>query len=238
MPATQTPSKGTAMRSSTAVFATIAVVTCAGTAVAQQAPTTVVTTPQQTTVVTTTPSGGTTVTTPGTPVALPPGATDAQPPGPPTPDPSTAAPMTSGSLRTPDLPPPEGPTTQSPINRPLLLTGTLFLGGTYLASGVDALTSGRQADRNNLGIPVAGPWMDYANRGCSTPGQCNSNETGYKALLILDGIGQGLGALAMVTSLFLPEKTTRSWYLIGNDSVHAAPAAVGTGYGLGAVGSF
>ena len=145
--------------------------------------------------------------------------------------------LTVGS-RSPDLPAPEGTTTQFPINRPLLLTGTVVFGGTYLASGIDSLASGRQADRNNLGIPIAGPWMDYANRGCSTPGQCNANETGYKALLVLGGIGQGLGALAMVTSLFLPEKTTRSWYLIGNDSVHAAPAAVGTGYGLGAVGSF
>jgi hypothetical protein len=41
-----------------------------------------------------------------------------------------------------------------------------------------------------------------------------------------------------VTSLFLPEKTTRNWYFIGDNSFHAAPSMVGTGYGVGAIGVF
>jgi hypothetical protein len=133
-----------------------------------------------------------------------------------------------------DLPAPE--TSTSPINRPLLLTSFLFLGGTYGASAIDAATSGRDAD-NNLYYPVAGPWMDYANR-CDAGHPCNGNETGYKALLILDGVGQGLGALGMVASLFIPERSTRHWFLIGGTEFHAAPSPVGSGYGLGAGGAF
>jgi hypothetical protein len=140
---------------------------------------------------------------------------------------------TPGSL---DLPAPE--TTTSPVNRPLLTTGILLLGGTYGASAIDGALSGRNADKNNLYYPVVGPWMDYANRGgCPTTGSCGS-ETGYKALLILDGIGQGLGVVAIVTSLFIPEKSSRNWFLIGNRGLHAAPVMVGTGYGLGAGGNF
>jgi hypothetical protein len=135
-------------------------------------------------------------------------------------------------------PAPDAPATVSPINRPLLATSLVLLGGTYLASAVDGATSGRDADRSNLLYPVVGPWMDYANRDCGTPGKCNANEGGYKALLVLGGIGQGLGALGALTSLFLPEKTTRRWYFIGNDTLQAAPSPVGTGYGLVGVGRF
>jgi hypothetical protein len=42
----------------------------------------------------------------------------------------------------------------------------------------------------------------------------------------------------MVTSLFLPDRKTANWYLIGNDTTHAGPTRVGTGYGLGAAGHF
>jgi hypothetical protein len=125
----------------------------------------------------------------------------------------------------------------SAINRPLLFTSFLLFGGTYGASAIDAAASGRDADKNNLYYPVVGPWMDYADR-CGAAHPCNSNETGYKALLILDGVGQGLGVIGMVTSLFVPERSTRHWLVIGGTDFHAAPSPVGTGYGLGAGGAF
>jgi hypothetical protein len=131
--------------------------------------------------------------------------------------------------------------TTSPINRPLLVTGVVLLGGTYVASAVDSLASGRPEDRANLALPIVGPWMDFANRNCAaTP--CASGgsgvETFNRALLIADGIGQGLGALSIVTSFFLPEKSTHHWLLIGDEHVTAGPTMVGSGYGLGAVGRF
>ena len=124
--------------------------------------------------------------------------------------PATDTTVTTGSAPTGSLDVPAPDTTVSPINRPLLITGVLLLGGTYGASVIDAAASGRDADKNNLNYPVVGPWMDYANRGgCPASGSCAS-EIGNKTLLILDGVGQGLGAIGMVASLFLPEKSTRN----------------------------
>jgi hypothetical protein len=149
---------------------------------------------------------------------------------------TTSATVSMGAPDSLDLPAPE--TTTSPINRPLMVTSVILLGGTYTASAIDADVSSRYVDQHNLYYPIVGPWMDYANRGgCPVAGSCTA-ETGNKALLILDGIGQGLGAIGIVTSLFLPEKSTRHWFLIGNSGVHAAPSLVGTGYGLGAGGVF
>jgi hypothetical protein len=133
-------------------------------------------------------------------------------------------------------PPATESTTTSPINRPLLVTGLITFGGTYGASAIDADASSRVADRNYLYYPVVGPWMDLAHR-CDAPQTC-SGDAGDKALLILDGIGQGIGALEVLTSFFIPEKTTRTWFLIGDTGVRVAPAHVGTGYGVGAAASF
>jgi hypothetical protein len=127
--------------------------------------------------------------------------------------------------------------TSYPINRPLLATGFALLGGTYLASVIVGAESSRPADNPNLFYPVAGPWMDLGQRGCSATFPC-SGEAGNKTLLILDGITQGVGALAMLTALFIPEKKTRHWFIIGDGNVQAAPTTVGTGYGVGAVGRF
>ncbi|WP_394822227.1 hypothetical protein [Pendulispora albinea] len=125
----------------------------------------------------------------------------------------------------------------SPVNRPLLITGAVVLAGTWGTSIGFAYGSKRKEDQDYLYYPVAGPWLDLAHRDCDAR-PC-SNEDVNKALLIADGIGQGLGALAIVTSLFLPEKKTKNWYLIGSEkSVIGGPMRVGTGYGLGALGRF
>jgi hypothetical protein len=126
--------------------------------------------------------------------------------------------------------------TKSPVNRALLASGTLLLGGTYATSAIVAFSSSRPEDQKYLYIPVAGPWMNLEKR--DTAARPSVNERANKALLALDGIGQGLGALMMISSLFIPERTTRHWYLIGNEDVHGGPIAVGTGYGLGAAGRF
>jgi hypothetical protein len=123
------------------------------------------------------------------------------------------------------------------VNRPLLVTGLLFFGGTYAASAGVAAESTRPADNPNLYYPVVGPWMDLAQRDCSATRPC-SGETGNKTLLILDGITQDIGALAVLTSFFIPEKKSRHWFIVGSDSLHAAPASVGSGYGMAAAGHF
>ena len=72
-------------------------------------------------------------------------------------------------------------TTTGP-NRELLRGGILALGVPYAASVVVAATSDRSEDKH-LYIPVAGPWMDLANRsGCGNPGQPRATkETAYEA---------------------------------------------------------
>jgi hypothetical protein len=131
-----------------------------------------------------------------------------------------------------------GTTKTTWINRPLLVTGLVLLGGSYATSAVVGAESSRPSDNPNLYYPVVGPWLDLAQRDCSTQLPCSSKETGNKALLIIDGSIQGLGALAAVTSLFLPEKIGRHFLIIGGDKLRAFPTMVGSGYGLGAGGRF
>lgn len=133
-----------------------------------------------------------------------------------------------------DLP---APSTRSWVNRPLLVTSSILLVGAYVPMAAVAFTSDRPADQTNLYYPVVGPWMNLADRQCDIRA-CN-NETLNKFLLIADGIGQGIGAIGVVTSFFLPGKTTRHWYLIGDDRTHLGPTRLGLGgYGLGAAGTF
>jgi hypothetical protein len=124
----------------------------------------------------------------------------------------------------------------SPVNRPLLLTGGVILVGSYVPAMITAAASDRHED-NRLYIPVVGPWLDLANRDCvSLP--C-PNETMNTTLLIGGGILQGIGAVGVVTSLFIPEKRTRNWYLIGNDTMHVLPTSMGYGAaGITAGGKF
>ena len=130
-----------------------------------------------------------------------------------------------------------GSETTTFVNRPLLATGLLFFGGTYAASAGVAAESSRPSDRPNLYYPVVGPSMNLAQRDCTAARPC-VGEAGNKTLLVLDGVTQGVGALAAITSFFIPEKKSRHWFIIGNDAVHPEPVSVGSGYGLAAVGRF
>lgn len=166
----------------------------------------------------------------------------------PTPPPAPTPPVLTVQSATPDplTTAPVTPITSEPVidastsrktlpNKPLLLTGTLLLGATYAASAVVAATSDRTAD-DKLYYPVAGPWLDLNHRGCSAVA-CEHN-TRDRALLVGDGILQGVGALGMLLSLMIPEKTTRSWYLIGNREVVVVPSLASSMTGLSAVGTF
>jgi hypothetical protein len=150
------------------------------------------------------------------------------------PPPRNAADVVGPSQGPETLPAPDR--TVSPINRPLLATGLVLFGGPYIASVIVAAESERPADQNHLFIPVVGPWLDLANRG--TDVRPANNESANQALLILDGIGQGLGALAIVTSMFIPEKSNQHWYVIGDRRFHAMPTNIGSGYGVLGAGDF
>jgi hypothetical protein len=133
-----------------------------------------------------------------------------------------------------DLPAPD---TRAWVNRPLLVTSAIVLVGAYVPMAAVAYTSDRPSDQTNLYYPIVGPWMNLADRQCDV--RACENEGLNKAMLVVDGVAQGIGALGVVASFFLPGKATRHWFLIGDSTLRVAPSKVGVGgYGLGAVGTF
>jgi hypothetical protein len=120
-------------------------------------------------------------------------------------------------------------------NRPMLVTGLVVLGGTYGASVIVGAVSDREADEK-LFLPVVGPWLDLKNRDCEV-NDCG-NDTFNKVLLIGDGALQGIGALAIVLSLVVPESTKKPWYLIGDEKLSVAPQVGNAVTGLSASGRF
>lgn len=145
--------------------------------------------------------------------------------------PTTPPETTVKTVESANEPPMETDITRKTIpNRPLLTTGSVLLVGSYVPAVIGAAVSGRQGD-DKLYIPVAGPWMAM-NEGHSETG-------GQKALLAIDGVFQGLGALSMLSSLFIPERTTRHWHLLGQgERLQVGPQHLRAGFGLGARGTF
>jgi hypothetical protein len=115
-------------------------------------------------------------------------------------------------------------------NLPLLGTSSLLFLGGYIPT---IAYQGAKDRDNDLYIPIAGPWMDMAE---------GSNSTKEKTLLSLSGVAQGLGALGLVSSFFVPERRTRNWSLVGGSGKRASFALeprMGRGhYGVGAMGRF
>jgi len=159
----------------------------------------------------------------------------------PTPSPGPAGESATSAPVAPVLQEPViDPTTHASTlpNKPLLVTGLVVLGSSYGASAVGAAISDREA-YDKLYYPVAGPWMALQDRDCNAD-PCD-NKTLDTALLIGSGVLQGLGALSTVMSLFIPETTTHTWYLIGNEheeNLVLAPLMAGDQLGAIAVGRF
>jgi hypothetical protein len=118
----------------------------------------------------------------------------------------------------------------------LLTSGLILFGGTYTASFVVAATSGHAGDQA-LYAPVVGPWLDIANR---CPNGCN-DDAGRKVLLGFDGVVQGIGVLAVITSFFVPNGHERGVARIGRTAtLRILPGSFGGAGspGLRAVGTF
>lgn len=104
-----------------------------------------------------------------------------------------------------------GTTGETVPNKGLITSGVLLLGATYASSlVVAAATSDYEPDRK-LYIPVAGPWMDLAERkgdcGRGDAPSCDDEDL-YQVLLVADGIGQGLGALQIIGGFVFPVRQT------------------------------
>jgi hypothetical protein len=125
-------------------------------------------------------------------------------------------------------------------NRALLGTGAVAFTVAYVPSVIVAAASDHNGD-NHLYIPVVGPWLDLGNRGCE-PLQFNNCGTSTWAgiALVTDGIVQGFGAVNMIASFFIPERT---YVAEAPKPQHAhvafAPTSFGgRGYGAVASGQF
>jgi hypothetical protein len=122
------------------------------------------------------------------------------------------------------------------VPNPVLLGagGILFLGG-YIPGIVVAASSDHDGDKW-LYVPVAGPWVDWATRGCGSgdnPATCGVS--GFDRLaLIASGSAQALGVLAMIGSFASPQKRL----VQQTGKVNFAPASFGRSQGIMAYGTF
>ncbi len=132
-------------------------------------------------------------------------------------------------------------TSYSAPNPALLGGGLIAFAGSYVPSVIVAAANNTSYD-NNLYIPVVGPWIDLGNRpACGGFGQTGcGTEDGYKALLIIDGAVQGVGALATVLGLVVPQRhTTVVVAKADKPTVHVLPAQLNRdAYGVAAFGNF
>jgi hypothetical protein len=154
----------------------------------------------------------------------------APPPPAPPPPPGAVAPRTTERL-----------VSYTGPNVPLLTTGLTMFGLSYTPALVVGAMSSQSADRN-LYIPVAGPWLDLANRpSCGGRGPTCGRETTNKVLLGVDGVFQGVGAAMTVVGLLVPTRhtvMTRTSAKRDGPTIRISPDRLGTGYGLSAVGTW
>jgi hypothetical protein len=132
-------------------------------------------------------------------------------------------------------------TTYTGTNTRLFAAGLGVFGISYVPALVVAAESSQSVD-SNLYIPVAGPWLDLANRpACGGRGPSCANETTNKVLLGADGVFQGLGAGMAVIGLLVPvhrEVRTKTSAQSEGPTIRISPSTLGTGYGVTAVGTW
>jgi hypothetical protein len=91
-------------------------------------------------------------------------------------------------------------------NRVLIATGLIAFSGAYVPSVIVGTVSPRPVDQR-LYIPVAGPWIDLAERpGCGANHFACDRETTDKAWIVVSGTFQGAGALLTLASFAFPER--------------------------------
>jgi hypothetical protein len=83
--------------------------------------------------------------------------------------------------------------TESWPETPLIMLGSTMLFSSLLPSHIVAIASSNRSDQF-LWIPVAGPWLDLADRG-------NGPVTSTTVLLVADGIVQAVSALLIIAGL-------------------------------------
>jgi hypothetical protein len=153
---------------------------------------------------------------------------------------TTIAPQTRPTATVVTTPPPLGEAREAYTgpNRALIGTGLVTFGLAYVPAVIVAGQSTLSAD-HHLYVPVAGPWLNMANRpACGPESFTCDTETTNKVLLGVDGVFQGIGVLTTLAGFLTPEPA-EAVTMTAKPSLHVAPAKVGgTGYGVTAFGQF
>jgi hypothetical protein len=121
-------------------------------------------------------------------------------------------------------------------NRGLLWSGAIAAGVPYISSVVVAAESSHPGDEA-LYIPVAGPWVDLAQRGgCPVSVMSCNGETLNKVLLVGDGLFQAVGSIAILAAFLAPEH--RHHHYASEPKLQLAPLTLRGGSGFAVFGSF
>ncbi len=144
----------------------------------------------------------------------------------------------------PAPPPPSLEGSRSETKDTLLGTGLFLLAVSYLPAVSVAASSTVAADQH-LYAPLAGPWIDLAQRPvCNPPANCEAEQTN-RALLETSGILQGVGAFLTIVGLLTSDDDDTQWQTPKHvnaakaEPVHVTPAQFGSaGYGVAAFGKF
>ncbi len=122
-------------------------------------------------------------------------------------------------------------------NMAMVSSGVGIFALSYVPAVVVGATSGFHPDRT-LYVPLAGPWIDLAQRpGCAPAASCDSENTA-KVLVIADGVFQAIGAVTVVGGFLLPihERVVRT--ADRRPTLRIGAAKLGGGYGMIALGTF
>jgi hypothetical protein len=112
-------------------------------------------------------------------------------------------------------------------NKPLLLTSSIIFGAGYVPTFITAMANSKNTT-GNLYIPVVGPWIEIGK----------DTSAGNRALLVFSGLFQGVGALGVLGSFFIPESRTEKMPLLGKHKFSVTPVASRGVYQLSAHGTF
>lgn len=119
-------------------------------------------------------------------------------------------------------------------NRALLVTGASIFVTTYALTASFAAAGQRAADRDMF-VPLAGPFMNLANRNCARGCTTDTRDT---VLIATSGGVQLISVGLMVASVLFPEKVTVGHVAVGPVKMQIAPSAAAGGGGAIAVGTF
>ncbi|MBX3162195.1 MAG: hypothetical protein KF773_39895 [Deltaproteobacteria bacterium] len=130
---------------------------------------------------------------------------------------------------------------EDPMNAPVFASGALVFAASYGTSLVFAARAESNEPNHHLFVPIVGPWLALADRpDCNVRLTGCDDETLAKVFLVMDGVFQAGGVIAMVNGLVSPTYHREVVRVADTKKVKLAPTTVGmfNSPGLGISGRF